>query len=119
MISYKNVSDRRNRSLVILASLLLALGGVALYRGSNVLGGIACVAGVYLIGKSKGQKPTNPPGPLMWTLGAASLVLMGVSYFFLYNDATHGYQQIWPVYLFACIGVVCGLFLSVLVARLM
>jgi len=138
MVLPKKVPGPRNNSLFILAILLLVLAGIALYRGSNdremrSLGAMACVASAYLIHKSKSQsqsvsagttdqwansKAANRPGRLMWTIGAASLLLMGVSYFFLRNDAAQGYHQIWPVYLFFWVMVVCGLFLAVLVGRL-
>ena len=133
------VPIRRNRNRLTIAILLLVLGGIAFYKGSNdlairSLGLIACVASVYVIRRSKSQTPSvsdglaeqsrdpkaaDRPGRLMWTLGAVSLLLIGISYFFLRMDAAEGHHQIWPVYLFFWVVVVCGLFLSYLAGRMM
>jgi hypothetical protein len=37
----------------------------------------------------------------MWFVGAALLVLAGVSFWLLYLDALHDYHTVWPVYMFA------------------
>jgi hypothetical protein len=136
----------KRHSLIVLQVLLLVLGGVAFYVAPHYsvirsLGAIACLVSVILIQKSKGKAPSVssdttfqrsagttyqrpdpkvniPLGPLMWTLGAASLLLMGVAWFFLRNDAAHGYHQLWPVYFFGGAVLVCVIFLSSLVARL-
>lgn len=55
----------------------------------------------------------------MWMLGAASFLLIGISYLFLRNDAAHGHHDVWPVYLFFGVVIVCGLLFSYLVARRM
>jgi uncharacterized membrane protein len=55
----------------------------------------------------------------MWTVGGLSLLLIGISGFLLYQDAVQGYHKVWPVYLFVGTIVVCGSFLSALVARMM
>ena len=139
MIAHKQVPSKRNNTIFTLAVLLLVLGGAAFYVGSNdrvirSLGAIACVVSVYLIRKSRGQsqyasadttgqqadsETAGRPGRLMWALGVLSLILIGVSCFLLRSDAAHGYHQIWPVYLFFGTIVVCGLFLSYLVAKMM
>jgi hypothetical protein len=139
LISPNNVTNKKNKGLFTLALLLLVLGGVALYKGSHdnairSLGALACVASAYLVRKSKRQSSTasigttdqradqklaNRPGRLMWSLGAVSLLLIGLSYLLLSSDAAHGHHEIWPVYLFAGVMVVCGLFLSYLVARML
>ena len=139
MVSRKQVHGKGNNSLLTVAVLLFVLGGAALYEGSNdrtirPLGAIACMASAYLIRKSKGQSQygsadttvqiVNPevpsrPGPLMWALGAVSLLFIGISYSFLRSDAAKGYHQVWPVYLFGGAIVVGGSVLSCLVARIM
>ena len=145
-MSYKQASSERNNSLFALAILLLVAGGAAFYVAPHYsvirsFGALACVIGAILIPKSKGTAPSvsadttfqrsagttyqrpGPkenirPRPLMWTLGAVSLLLMGVAYFFLRNDAARGYHQLWPVYFFGGAVLVCAIFVSSLVARL-
>jgi hypothetical protein len=129
----------KKNSLLALAILLLVLGGLVLYMGQHnnairPLGIILIMASLYLANKSKAQntsvsvdtsdpriraKPTNRPGPLMWIVSAAMVPLVEVSYLLLRNDAAQGAKEVWPVYLFAGVAVVCGLFWAALVGRLM
>lgn len=123
-----------SRGLFALAILLLALGGIALcFDAIRPLGGIAIVVSVVLIRKSKKQGPTASterivqrpdlgsayhPGLLAWSLGAVSLLSIGISLWFLHVDAIHGHNQIWPVYLFFAVAILCGSYLACLVGSL-
>jgi len=136
---------RENKySRIILQALLLAFAGATLVFAHNSsalrMAGIVAILASVSLGRSSNrrtgpddtsfqrsagrtyQRPNPkiniPPGPLMWTLAAASLLLMGVAYFFLRNDAAHGYHQLWPVYFFGGAVLVCAIFVSSLVARL-
>jgi len=63
-------------------------------------------------------KPTNRPGRLSWILAGASLLLMAVACLLLYYYNFHGDQdQVWPVYAFAAVMLVCGLVLASVVGR--
>ena len=129
---------RKRYGLFILAILLLLSGGAALYVGSHnfairSLGLVAIVASAYLVrisrvhsrsgssvasGEGVDSKATTRPGRLLWTVSIALLLLAGVSYLNLYNDALHGYYEVWPVYVFAVVGVAYVLVWSYLVSRI-
>jgi hypothetical protein len=55
----------------------------------------------------------------MWIIGAALLLLTGVSFFYLYQDALHGYHEALPVYVFAGVGLACALVWSYLVSKML
>ena len=55
----------------------------------------------------------------MWTVGVALLLLAGASFFYLYQDALHGYQEALPVYVFAGVGLACALVWSYLVSKVL
>jgi drug/metabolite transporter (DMT)-like permease len=144
LISPNEARNNRNHGLYALAVILLVFAGVALYKDSQnqalrAFGGLALLASMYLLSKSRRQRPTvstettvstektyqrpdvrpAPPTRSMWSLGAASLVLIGISYWLLVNDAAHGHNQVWPVYLFAGAILIGGSFLAYLVTRIM
>jgi len=48
----------------------------------------------------------------------ALLPAAGMSYLHLHNDAIHGAQEIFPVYVFAGIGLACILAWSYLIAKI-
>ena len=50
-------------------------------------------------------------------VGAALLLLWGGASLLLYWDARHGYQEGWPVYLFAGVALACAVVWSYLVAN--
>jgi len=56
---------------------------------------------------------------VMWFVGIALLLLTGVSFLYLYNDALHGYHEALPVYLFAAVGLACALVWSYLVSKIL
>lgn len=131
-------TPRKRYGLLILAILLLLSGGGALYAGSHnfairSLGLVAIVASAYLVrisrvhnrsgssaasGQGIDSKAARRPGRLLWTVSVALLLLAGVSYLYLYNDALHGYHEVLPVYMFAGVGLACVLVWSYLVSRI-
>jgi hypothetical protein len=64
---------------------------------------------------------SKEPGRVLLMVGIVFLVLAGVSWWFLYRDALHGYHEVWPVYLFAGVAIVCtgvwGAILAKLISR--
>ena len=126
MISQKITQKRY--SLFILAILLFLLGVAALVIGSNnfavrSVSIVAFIAGTYLVRISNvhtrsasslagpGQvafKEGNGPSRLAWAVAWASLVMLGLSFFFLNSDALHGGRAAWPVYMFGGVALVCA-----------
>ena len=124
-------------ALFSLGVLLLLLGGVVFLFWSNDFairtgGVLACMASAYLIrisnvfglsplsiarGAGLNPKANKRPGRAMWAVGAALLLLTGVSVFYLYKDALGGYHEVWPVYLFAGVAAVGAVFWSYLVSK--
>jgi hypothetical protein len=113
---------QKRYSLFVLAVFLLLLGGAALWVGSHnftirSLGLAAVMASAYLFRTSNvhtrstlavtSDQATRGPGYLMWIVGFALLLLAGVSYLLLYDDSLHGSHTVWPVYLFAGVGIAC------------
>jgi hypothetical protein len=137
MIMYHG-APRKRYGLFILGIFLFLSGGAALYAGSHnfairSLGLVAIVASTYLVrisrvhsragsseasGQGVDSKAAGRPGRLLWTASIALLLLAGVSYRYLYNDALHGYHEVLPVYVFAGVGVACVLVWSYLVSRI-
>lgn len=129
---------RKRYGLFVLAILLLLFAGVCIYLGSNnypirVLGLAAIMASVYLArishvrdrsglpeasGRGKDRKTATGPGRLVWAVGVALLVVLGISSLSLYRDALRGYHEVLPVYIFAGIAVVCALFWSYLLSTI-
>lgn len=129
---------KKRYGFLILAVLLLLSGGGAFYAGSHnfavrSLGLVAIVASAYLArishaysrpgasaasGEETNSRSARRPGRLLWTVSAALLLLAGVSYLYLYNDALHGYHEVLPVYVFAGVGLACVLVWSYLVSRI-
>jgi hypothetical protein len=129
---------QKRYGLLVLAILLLLLGGAALYAGSHnfmtrSFGLMAVLAGVYLVRLSSVHTrsglstasgrgldfASNPrPGHLAWLIGVALLLLAGLSFFYLYRDALHGYHEALPVYAFAGVTVACAVVWSYLLSRI-
>lgn len=132
-------APRKRYGPFILGILLLLSGGAALYAGSHnfairSLGLVAIVASTYLVrisrvhsrsgssvtsGPGVDSKAARRPGRLLWTVSLALLLLAGISYLYLYNDALHGYHDVLPVYVFAGVGLACVLVWSYLVSRIL
>ena len=130
---------KKRFGLFRLAILLLLLGGVALLVGSSspairAIGIVACIVSVYLVRISNVHTQPNLPitpyqgpdsktasgaGRLVWAVGIVLLPIAGVSFFYLYQDALNGYNEMLPVYVFAAVGLVCTLVWSYLVSKVL
>lgn len=116
------------------ASLVMGLG--ILYIGFynfviRSAGLLLCVTSAYLVKLSlrpgevaqtgtqgvTGAGSTRP-GILSWATGAVVLMALALSFLFLYNDAVDGYHEVWPVYVFAGMVIVCSLVWSYLIVKL-
>lgn len=130
---------RRKYSLFVLAIIVLLLGGAALFFGSNnpmmlALGGLMCVLSAYLVKLSNvhgkagsavagrdgvGLGALRHPRPGVWAVGAAALVALGISFFYLHQDAVRGYHEILPVYAFTALVLICAVVWGYLISKLM
>jgi hypothetical protein len=130
---------KARRGLFALAILLLLAAIAAFSMGGKdftirSLGVAALIASVYLIRASNvHSRPAvvitssqgadsdakKSGGRLMWIVGAALLPIAIASYFYLKQDALHGYHEVLPVYVFAGVAVLCTLVWSYLVARVL
>ncbi len=109
--------DTKRYGLFTLAIALLVWGGLALVVGSThiwarPLGGLACLVGAWLVTVSRvhaesdlaaaarhvSLETSERPRPALWALGAGSLIAVGVSFGYLYQDALDGYHDMEPVY---------------------
>jgi hypothetical protein len=128
------------RGLFAVAILLLLAAGAAFFMGGKdftirSLGLLALIVGVYLVRASKVNSTRSAlvitssqgtdsdakksGGRLMWIIGAALLPIAVASYFYVQQDALHGYHEVLPVYVFAGVAVLCTLVWSYLVARVL
>lgn len=132
-------ATRKRYSLFVLAIVLLLLGGAALFLGAHnfairTVGVVGCIVSVYLVRISNvhtrstatpvpdqrtGTEAKKGPGRLMWMAGVVLLLLAVASFFYLYQDALHGYQEALPVYVFAGVGLACALVWSYLISKLL
>jgi hypothetical protein len=109
------------------AVVLLLLGGAAIFFGSGnfairAIGLLLCLVAVYRSRVSDVQMRPNTvkrPRRLLWVFGIAMLAIAAASYEYLYQDALHGYHDVFPGYLFAAVGLVCTLVWAYLVSTLM
>jgi hypothetical protein len=127
-------APRKRYGLFVLA-ILMGLSGVAVllmgpkYSAIRFLAGVAFIVSVYLIRVSNvhtrstlaasSDPAIERPGRLMWFVGAALLVVWGISFLYLYKDALDGYHGISAVYIFAGVAVACILFWSYLASRIL
>ena len=130
-------SYTKRYGLFALAIALLVCGALSLAMGSThflvrPLGGLACLVSVWLVKVSRvyaksdvaasarnvSAGTSERPRPIMWALGAVSLIAAGISYLYLYKDALDGYHDILPVYLFATAMLVCAVVWGYLMAKM-
>lgn len=130
-------AQRNQRGSRILSVILLVLGGVAILIGSHNFAiravGLALVlASVYLIQASKvrnrsglplaGGEVNNPnvtggPGRLLWIASVSLVPVLVCAWYLLHLDAANGGQEVWPVYVFAGVALVCAVVWSLLGAK--
>lgn len=136
-ITSQNVARKRYGSL-ILAILLLMLGGVGIYFGSHnypirALGLVAIMASTYLVrisrvhdrsglpeasGRGTDLKTTKDPGRMLWIVSLTLVPLLGAALFLLHMDSVNGGHEAWPADVFAGIGLACTLVWSYLVSKI-
>jgi hypothetical protein len=132
-------ATRKRYSLFVLAIIFLLLAGAALFLGTHdfvirIVGVVGCIISVYLVRISNVHirqtaimfhdqradiEPKKGLGHLVWTVGIALLVLTWGAFFYLYQDALHGYHEALPVYLFAGVGLACTIVWSYLISKLL
>ena len=115
---------------LILAIVLVLLGGVALWFGSQsfaiyFVGLVAIMASVYLVRSSQIRarsrlsatgrpelqfKKASGPKRWAWGVGAGLFVALAVSYLWMYNDAIHGGKSGLRAYVFGGIALVAAPF---------
>jgi len=137
VIAFQNVA-RKRYGLFVLAILLLLLGGVGIYVGSQsylirALGLVAIVASVYLVrishvhdrsgfpeasGQRTDPKIAKSPGRLLWIVSLILVPLLGASLFLLHMDAVNGGHQAWPADVFAGVGLACAIIWGYLAAKI-
>ncbi|MES1190871.1 MAG: hypothetical protein ABUS47_07315 [Steroidobacter sp.] len=128
---------RKRYYLFAIALVLLVSGGVALFWGVSSfpirsVGLIACVISAYLVRMSnmsiRPSKTSIESSPseltkqsrtklIMWAVGVAILIILGVAYHALYKDALHGYQETFPVYFFTGAALVCAVYWGYLISK--
>lgn len=137
MNSRQNMA-RKRYGLFVLAILLLLLGGVGVYLGSNnylirLLGLVSMMASLYLVrisrvrngsslpevdGPEKNFKAEKGPGRLLWTVSLALVPLLAASGFFLHTDAVNGGRETWPADMFLGVALACAIVWGYLAAKI-
>jgi len=131
VISAQNNPVVRN-GLLSLAALAVIGGGAIAYISSSFTirtsGMLLLLIGVALGRIARSREPINQlaaraaastrPGPIPWIVAIVLALATVISFYYLYEDALHGYQQVLPVYAFAAITLICGLVWAALLARL-
>jgi hypothetical protein len=130
---------RKRYGIFVLAILLLLLGAVGAYLGSNnypirVLGLASIMTSVYLArisrirngsrlldagGPGKNYKIEKGPGRLLWIVSLALVPLLGASGYLLRIDAANGGHEAWPADVFAGVVLACASVWGCLVAKIL
>ena len=129
---------KKRYGLFALAVLLLAFACAAFVLAPNnfairLLGIAAIVVSVWLVRRSgihtqsRGlvssggttARAGSRLGIVGWAAGVGSLLAAGASYFYLRNDALHGYHQVSPVYVFAGVGLACAVIWGYIAVKLL
>ena len=129
---------RKRYGILVLAILLLLLGGVGIYAGSHnypirALGLVAVMASTYLVRISRVHDRSNlpeandrgsdlktakGPGRLLWIVSLALVPLLGAALFLMHIDAVNGGHEAWPADVFAGVALVCCVVWSYLGAKI-
>ena len=124
--------------LFLLAVGLLLFAGWLLFWASDsyvirTIGVLIGMVSVYLVRASNVHTRAAPDtearsirrksqatglGRAMRVTSLVLIPLLGLSFYFLYRDAMHGYEQVWPVYAFAGVAVACAIVWSYEFSRL-
>jgi hypothetical protein len=139
VMTTSQISTRKRYSFLVLAILLLLLGGVCLYLGSHnfqirSLGLAAILASGYAVriarahdrpnlpnanGQGKDLRKSKGPSRSLWIVSAAMIPVLGVAIFMMCSDAvTDGGNATWPVDVFAWVAVVCTIVWSYLASKI-
>jgi cytochrome bd-type quinol oxidase subunit 2 len=97
--------------------LVALIASVCLVRASNVHSTRSAVVITSSQGRDSNAKSSG--GRLIWIIGTAMLPIAVASYFYLRQDALHGYHEVLPVYVFAGVAVLCAGVWSYLVSRVL
>lgn len=102
--------------------LVLSVVGVYLVRVSKVRGLRDVVArrrkcGEFVVPNHPISTKGNRPRPIILAVGIILLVVAGISYYLLREDAARGGHQAWPAYAFAVAVMVCGSFWTYLITK--
>ena len=125
----------RKTAFLALATLVLVAGLVILYFGFNnfairSFALLLCVGSTYLVkiarrdgtamanGKDIDRASATRPGTVAWVLSGVALVILGLSFAFLYRDALNGYHDVWPVYAFGASIIICAIVWPYVIAKL-
>ena len=114
---------RGGQAFLIIGVLLLAIAP-AIFASNSILcrsvGILLLIAGAPLVRKYPGR--LNRLAPVRWrawTLGISTTVAAVVSWALLYNDARSGYHQVWPMYPFTGVTLLCAFTWEYIGAKLM
>ncbi len=131
-------AQRKRKALFILACIAILFGGSLLYAGTDnpvlrVLGLVFLMGAVVLIRVANAQNRTipstafgqansgNSPSVMrraLWIVSLSLVPAIFVARLLLQLDSEHGGHEVWPVYLFAGVGLVCAVVWSLLVASI-
>jgi len=118
---------RLNPFLLLAWALILAAGAAMAY-GHTVWGSVALLFSAGFVRRARTnavaglatQDDQLPrPSRRLWIAAGVLALMAGLSFYFLYEDARHGYQQAWPVYLFAAIALASAGVVGAVVARIL
>lgn len=133
------VNSRGRYGIYVLAVILL-LASVTLWFFANnsyliqSLGGVMLLSSAMLLNKYRGSKRPNSngtnsantnsrhayrPGVFVWTVGILLLITLCIIWYITTLDARHGGKEIWPLFAFTGIGIICALYWGALIGILM
>lgn len=129
---------RKRFGVVVLAVILLIIGGVLIYIGSHnflirAVGIAFVMASTYLIQISNARnrsaapdassevnnrKTANAARRVLWIASVSLVPILAGAWYLLHLDAVKGGHTAWPAYLFAGIGLVCAVVWSLLIVMI-
>jgi hypothetical protein len=129
---------RKRSGLVVLAGILLLIGGVLIYIGSHnfpirAIGIAFVMASTYLIQVSNARnrsaapdasnevnnrKSGNAAKRVLWIASVSLVPILAAAWYLLHLDAVKGGKTAWPADLFAGVGLVCAVVWSLLMVMI-